>query len=797
MIDWDLEAPGLHRFFGGLLLANGSSGQSGDDHPGLIELFDEMKQAIDKVDAGSPSDAPSKQSKQAADQIVNSVDLDKYILPTVIDSLSLIKAGRFDTQYSTFVGKFQWEALYGKRPWLFRSLADRLASKYSYVLIDSRTGLNDTSGICTSLMPEKLVLVFTPSLQSILGVLETVRKVTSYRRSSPDVRKLVIYPLPSRIEISETKLREDWQLGNPREGIEGWQPMFESTLAHVYGLSKCSLGPYFSKIQIRQSSSFAYGEQIAVLNERSADTLSLSSTYIQLAEWLAQSGAPWEELAGATATVSEGISADWLAAQADGFYGRLKPYEQAWTRQVLLRLVSVRPSFDGPLAPIHETVDSLPLEPEERSILDALERNNLITRSRVENNGTEMLQLANSTALLQWPQLQRWISDNRPFLEWLTKIRSSCAEWTKTHESSLLLRGKRLQEAKSWLKTRPSDLNRSEVTYINASSHRILRMRIFRGLASLLAIGALILGTYYSYRGQKAKQLVVSINAATDGAKADALIGQLETIVGSNDASVAVAFATAGGLYHKAKNEPSAALDYQKALSAYKAASGDHQLGQAGVLIHLGEVYFALDDTKQSKEYYSSALKIYEAKAPNDPGAASALVGLAQISEQVNALSPKPSASALDARLYVERALQIYGYNNNTSVEVADAWAMLGDISNNMKDFEKSIACYQQAAATYMKNDPLNSELLSIYYRLGQAGEQAGKPGVAEEGYRKVIDLYGKNARKEDRFAQFVYNQVLDQLIALLRKQGRKSEIPALHKLQRNVSPPGLLDSNS
>ena len=118
---------------------------------------------------------------------------------------------------------------------------------------------------------------------------------------------------------------------------------------------------------------------------------------------------------------------------------------------------------------------------------------------------------------------------------------------------------------------------------------------------------------------------------------------------------------------------------------------------------------------------------------------------------------------------------------------------MLGDISSNMSDFEKSIACYQQAAAAYRKNDPLSSELLSIYYRLGRVGEQAGKPGVAEEGYRKVIDLYGKNARKEDPFAQFAYNQALNRLIALLQKQGRNSEVPALQKLQKNASTPGLV----
>jgi hypothetical protein len=40
------------------------------------------------------------------------------------------------------------------------------------VLIDSRTGLTDIRGICTMLMPEKLVVVFTPNRQSLTGVID-------------------------------------------------------------------------------------------------------------------------------------------------------------------------------------------------------------------------------------------------------------------------------------------------------------------------------------------------------------------------------------------------------------------------------------------------------------------------------------------------------------------------------------------------------------------------------------------------------------------------------------------------
>jgi len=42
---------------------------------------------------------------------------------------------------------------------LFERFVEALAMRFRYVLIDSRTDLNDTSGICTMLLPERLVTV--------------------------------------------------------------------------------------------------------------------------------------------------------------------------------------------------------------------------------------------------------------------------------------------------------------------------------------------------------------------------------------------------------------------------------------------------------------------------------------------------------------------------------------------------------------------------------------------------------------------------------------------------------------
>ena len=124
--------------------------------------------------------------------------------------------------------------------------------------------------------------------------MQLVRRATSYRRQSDDLRPLLVYPLPSRVETSEPERRNDWRFGNSKQGIEGYQPAFEKLFKEVYDLPQCSLAAYFDKVQIQHVPRYAYGEEIAVLTERGKDRLSLLKSYEGFVEWLANNFAPWE-----------------------------------------------------------------------------------------------------------------------------------------------------------------------------------------------------------------------------------------------------------------------------------------------------------------------------------------------------------------------------------------------------------------------------------------------------------------------------------------------------------------------
>jgi eukaryotic-like serine/threonine-protein kinase len=214
MIDWDLEAPGLHRFFSDQLVdASGKLWHRGlDTQLGLLDLFRDLDQRIDG----------SQYGEDEAAELLKSVDLDRYIMRCAVPSLSLMKAGRFDNDYSTSVNTFAWDRLYEHAPWLFKSFVDRLTDRFAYVLVDSRTGLTDSSGICTMLLPEKLVVVFTPNTQSLTGIVELIQRATTYRAESEDLRPLIVFPLASRIEMSEEELRRQWRYGGEGETVQGY-----------------------------------------------------------------------------------------------------------------------------------------------------------------------------------------------------------------------------------------------------------------------------------------------------------------------------------------------------------------------------------------------------------------------------------------------------------------------------------------------------------------------------------------------------------------------------------------------
>lgn len=290
VVDWDLEAPGLHRFFHKYFISK-SEGDYNDisleEKPGLLEVFYQIKDILsnDKI----------KYKEDNAEILFNKLNIQDYVLNTDINNLYFIKAGSFDGNYSTRVKDLNFADLYYNYPWLFKSFSLFLSSYYQYILIDSRTGDTDIGGICTSIMPEKLVIVFNTNIQNYLGIKDILTKVIKYRRNSDDLRPLSIFPLPSRIETSEPEFHELWRRGNIKKGMFGYQEIFENIFKDIYKLDKCDLNNYFDDVQIQHIPRYSYGEEIAVLQEKDDDRLSISRSYRDFTKHLIGFKNPWEE----------------------------------------------------------------------------------------------------------------------------------------------------------------------------------------------------------------------------------------------------------------------------------------------------------------------------------------------------------------------------------------------------------------------------------------------------------------------------------------------------------------------
>jgi MinD-like ATPase involved in chromosome partitioning or flagellar assembly len=193
-IDWDFEAPGLHRYFRPFLIDKELSSTQG-----LIDFF--WQYAAQSV---TPVDHPDGDSGKAWWDA--STDLDHFTVqldwPFKNDGcVDFIPAGKQDPEYADRVTGFDWTKFYRRLNGavFLDSLARRLRDSYDFVLIDSRTGVSDTAGISTIAMPDSLVAMCTLNRQSVDGVAAVLASIEPQRVDRP----LKVFPVFTRVELAE------------------------------------------------------------------------------------------------------------------------------------------------------------------------------------------------------------------------------------------------------------------------------------------------------------------------------------------------------------------------------------------------------------------------------------------------------------------------------------------------------------------------------------------------------------------------------------------------------------------
>jgi MinD-like ATPase involved in chromosome partitioning or flagellar assembly len=277
-VDWDLEAPGLERYF--------SYFETRKTGPGLLRMC---------MDARDQGDADYL-------QFTSTIDCGTQ------HPLTLLSSGReTDEAYTKNLEAFDWEAFFAARGGAFvETLREQWKKDFDVTLIDSRTGLSDTGGICTIQLPDIVVGMFTANLQSLYGVRDVMRLAQKARQTlAYDRMPLSVFPLPARWgmqEFQETQIWLDRVAEATREFFEDWLPK---------GIAPRDV---MEAVKIPQVDYFGFGERLAVAEQGTTDPAGMGFAYDKLASFIASDFAKIEALVGAQRAQAAASEVDVRAA---------------------------------------------------------------------------------------------------------------------------------------------------------------------------------------------------------------------------------------------------------------------------------------------------------------------------------------------------------------------------------------------------------------------------------------------------------------------------------------------------
>lgn len=248
-IDWDLEAPGLNRYFD---IPDAEVG------PGIIDYFTRYKKLL--------AQPPEEVEISAAD-----LDIRTYV--SLVESypeggsISFLSAGeqRDVPLYVDHVSGFDWDDFY--RNWngaqLLEAMRVQLSQLGDVVLIDSRTGITDTGGICTLHLPDVVVLVFVFNDQNLDGIARIAAEISGKNAVFELTKR---HPealfLPSRKDVSEIGQLREWEA----KAVALFEPFFQSPrITHRFGDNGLD---YIRAASVPYVPYFAFGEELAASTDK-------------------------------------------------------------------------------------------------------------------------------------------------------------------------------------------------------------------------------------------------------------------------------------------------------------------------------------------------------------------------------------------------------------------------------------------------------------------------------------------------------------------------------------------------
>lgn len=473
-VDWDLEAPGLHRYFYPFL-----ADKELTTSEGVIDLMINFEcETLTPLEEGET--LPQDWYRPHADILPYVASL-KWEFPGK-GTLDFIPAGQQGDYYSSRVTSFNWQNFYDNLGGgvFLEAVKEQMREEYDYILIDSRTGVSDASGICTVQMPDALVVCFTLNHQGIEGASAVAASVYEQRRrAEPGVQ---IFPVTMRVENGEKdklELRREYA----RERFK----RFPTHVPHE------KLDDYWGGVEVIYVPYYAYEEILAPFADKRGQTISLLASVERLTAYLTQgdpqgavtslSPPPEAERLRVLAEYARKFLDDALAEEqtksedeeqlstAEHVFASFKPEQQAIAVRVFTRLVRVSPPEEVS-GNTRLRVKRSDLGVDAKPILDELFYRRLVLLGQDEATKEATVELAHDALVQKWKRMQGWLVEDHDFLLWRQGLQLGIAKWEGTgRDEAALLRGAFLTEAERYLAARADGLTDDERSFIEESVH--------------------------------------------------------------------------------------------------------------------------------------------------------------------------------------------------------------------------------------------------------------------------------------------------------------------------------------
>lgn len=169
--DFDVEAPGLHKLF----------------PPKKSHQYGFVDFAYESVISGK---LPS---------------ITEYIYESEVSGIDVLPAGKMGASYCDKLQQINWLEFFKESPkdpgeffgGLLKSL-EELKNPYDYILVDSRTGLNDQAGICTQVLADLIIVLFRLNAQNLDGIEHLVPAIR-LQLEERNRKKVEMLPVASQV----------------------------------------------------------------------------------------------------------------------------------------------------------------------------------------------------------------------------------------------------------------------------------------------------------------------------------------------------------------------------------------------------------------------------------------------------------------------------------------------------------------------------------------------------------------------------------------------------------------------